>query len=85
MLIGISFESVVEVTRSKFSTNLMTLLTSLGGSVGRPTFLAKLKLQNSNKTQVSSGQTLFWVFLLFISLLQHLSSCMDNAAARMEI
>ena len=33
VLIGISFESVVEVTRSKFSTNLMTVLTSLGGSV----------------------------------------------------
>ena len=35
VLIGISFETVVEVTRSKFSTNIMTVLTSLGGSVGQ--------------------------------------------------
>ena len=44
VLIGISFESVVEVTRSKFSSNLLTLLTSLGGSVGQPILLAKLKV-----------------------------------------
>ena len=35
VLIGISFETVVEMTRSKFSTNIMTVLTSLGGSVGQ--------------------------------------------------
>ena len=31
--------------------------------------------------QVSSGQTLFWILLLLISLLQHFSSCIDYSAA----
>ena len=34
VFIGISFEKVVEITRSKFSNSIMTVLTSLGGSVG---------------------------------------------------
>ena len=34
VLIGISFEKVVEITRSKFNNSIMTVLTSLGGSVG---------------------------------------------------
>ena len=44
VLIGISFETIVEVTRSRFSTNFMSLLTSLGGSVGQPSLLRKPKL-----------------------------------------
>ena len=35
LLLQISFDSVVEVTRSKFSTNLMTVLVSVGGSVSK--------------------------------------------------
>ena len=46
VLIGISFEKVVEITRSKFSNSIMTVLTSLGGSVG-----TKPKLYSVKKTR----------------------------------
>ena len=122
LLLTLTFESLVDVTRSTFSTNVMDLLTSLGGSVKlfslprscvvlmdnfswlRSSYSAtsislldsvrcldlpglflkdtveQFIFSNSNFkvffAQVSSGQTLHWIFLLLLSIVQGLLLCL---------
>ena len=73
--IGLSFDSTVELTETKFRNNFVTLLTGLGGSVKQLNdqfkhLSIKFIFWFKNPHQVSTGRTLLWICVLVLSTLK---------------
>ena len=75
-VIKIIFEPVVHVKRSAYSTTVIDAIAGLGGSVRNLYQFPRIILNIIISMQVSSGRTLLWILLLFVTIFQEsLSIC----------